>query len=256
MKICVKCGLEKDHSEFGSYKSKKSSLVSDLRSECKSCYNEYMRAYLKNPKHKQLVSKFDQRRSLCVQKIKLEKGCCLCGYNKNAKALQFHHIDPSDKKVNISACLSANANFLAEEINKCVVLCSNCHAEVEDGLQISNILDFKLNISADLFLKQKENIKINSDAFCTKCQDCGKCVSNKAVFCLVCSKKPNNKVFNGATGGKIPTKEVLESLIWQIPTTHIAKQFGVSDTAVKKWCGKYCITKPPRGYWTKHHECF
>lgn len=46
-----------------------------------------------------------------------------------------------------------------------------------------------------------------------------------------------------------PTKEELLKLVWEKPTTHIAKDFGVSDRAIGKWCEWYKITKPPRGYW-------
>lgn len=48
-----------------------------------------------------------------------------------------------------------------------------------------------------------------------------------------------------------PTKEELEILLWQKPTQHIAKDFGVSDKAVEKWAKSYGIIKPPRGYWAK-----
>jgi hypothetical protein len=48
-----------------------------------------------------------------------------------------------------------------------------------------------------------------------------------------------------------PSKEELQKLVWEIPTIHIAKKFGVSDKAIEKWCKAYGIDKPPRGYWTK-----
>jgi hypothetical protein len=51
-----------------------------------------------------------------------------------------------------------------------------------------------------------------------------------------------------------PPKEVLEELIWKHPTTYIAKQYSCSDKAVEKWCKKYDISKPPRGYWAKQYS--
>ena len=48
-----------------------------------------------------------------------------------------------------------------------------------------------------------------------------------------------------------PSKEELEKLVWEKPTLQIAKDFGVSDKAVEKWCKTYGIEKPPRGYWVK-----
>ena len=49
-----------------------------------------------------------------------------------------------------------------------------------------------------------------------------------------------------------PTPEELKHLVWSMPTTKVAKLFGVSDVAVAKRCKKYGIEKPPRGYWVKH----
>lgn len=40
-------------------------------------------------------------------------------------------------------------------------------------------------------------------------------------------------------------------LLWEIPTTQIAKKYGVSDKAIGKWAKSYGIDKPPRGYWMK-----
>jgi hypothetical protein len=48
-----------------------------------------------------------------------------------------------------------------------------------------------------------------------------------------------------------PSKEELEKLLWEKPTSQIAKDFGLSDKAIEKWCKAYGIEKPPRGYWAK-----
>ena len=48
-----------------------------------------------------------------------------------------------------------------------------------------------------------------------------------------------------------PEKDILEKLVWEKPTTHIAADLGVTDTAITKWCKYYGIIKPTRGYWTK-----
>lgn len=45
--------------------------------------------------------------------------------------------------------------------------------------------------------------------------------------------------------------EELKELVWQMPTTHIAEELGVSDKAIEKRCKKFGIAKPPRGYWAK-----
>ena len=61
--------------------------------------------------------------------------CCLCGYDRNMRALHFHHVDPAQKRGEINAKGVAVAlNKLRVEAQKCVLLCSNCHAEVEDRI--------------------------------------------------------------------------------------------------------------------------
>ena len=53
---------------------------------------------------------------------------------QHARALHFHHVDPSSKRHEINAKGVAIAlDKLRVEARKCVLLCSNCHAEVEDG---------------------------------------------------------------------------------------------------------------------------
>ena len=48
-----------------------------------------------------------------------------------------------------------------------------------------------------------------------------------------------------------PSSEVLEKLLWEKPTSQIAKNLGVSDKAVEKHCKKLALKKPPRGHWAK-----
>jgi hypothetical protein len=60
----------------------------------------------------------------------------LCGYNKCLRALCFHHTDPSQKDLKIANyCYSGSASIqrLKDEVDKCVLLCHNCHMEVHDG---------------------------------------------------------------------------------------------------------------------------
>ena len=61
--------------------------------------------------------------------------CQICGYRRSMRALHFHHVDPSDKRHEINARGVALAlQTLRLEAQKCVLLCSNCHAEVEEGI--------------------------------------------------------------------------------------------------------------------------
>lgn len=68
------------------------------------------------------------RRLSIVNKIKVDSGCCECGYNKHPSALDFDHIDPSKKLFDISRkIVFSKFSDLMEEIKKCRVVCANCH---------------------------------------------------------------------------------------------------------------------------------
>jgi transposase len=62
--------------------------------------------------------------------------CCICGYAECMAALEFHHLDPGTKRLEINARGNSLAlDRLREEARKCVLLCSNCHAAVEVGVK-------------------------------------------------------------------------------------------------------------------------
>jgi hypothetical protein len=61
--------------------------------------------------------------------------CVLCGYHRFAGALQFHHVDPDAKAFSLSAeGIARSLERARAEAKKCVLLCANCHAEVEAGI--------------------------------------------------------------------------------------------------------------------------
>jgi len=58
--------------------------------------------------------------------------CALCGYDACASALDTHHLDPEDKRFNVSQ--KASWTEIELEIVKCELLCARCHREVHQGL--------------------------------------------------------------------------------------------------------------------------
>lgn len=71
-----------------------------------------------------------------LKRYKLMKGCSKCGYNENAHALQFNHVDPKQKRFLLAQKAhkmvlntgTKGKQKLKEELNKCEVVCANCHA--------------------------------------------------------------------------------------------------------------------------------
>ncbi len=60
--------------------------------------------------------------------------CICCGYSTCIGALTFHHIDPTTKEFNISGT-SYSWLRIQNELEKCVLVCMNCHAEIENGIR-------------------------------------------------------------------------------------------------------------------------
>lgn len=75
-----------------------------------------------------------------VKRILVEEAggsCRLCGYDRHPAALEFHHVDPAAKAFNLSLRgETRRIDELRAEARKCVLLCANCHAEVEAGAAV------------------------------------------------------------------------------------------------------------------------
>jgi ribosomal protein L37AE/L43A len=59
--------------------------------------------------------------------------CVLCGFDAHPSALQFHHLDPGQKSFTIRNGDTRSLERMRQEASKCVLLCANCHAQVEAG---------------------------------------------------------------------------------------------------------------------------
>ncbi len=72
-----------------------------------------------------------------------EKGltkCFVCGYSKCFDALHFHHKNPKDKKFNIGWIMkSPISKEKMEELDKCILVCANCHCEIhaKNGIKLN-----------------------------------------------------------------------------------------------------------------------
>ena len=85
------------------------------------------------PKPKKKVLQ-DWRKRTKIKLVNYKGGKCqCCGYDKCIEALEFHHVDPSKKDFQISGCHKSFEN-LKQEVDKCILVCANCHREIHAGL--------------------------------------------------------------------------------------------------------------------------
>ena len=86
-------------------------------------------------KDKQIQRQIERKKEIVRWARELKTKCNRCGFD-NPIALVFHHIDPSQKDLNVSVAISRgwSKEKILTEIEKCEVVCANCHAiEHQEG---------------------------------------------------------------------------------------------------------------------------
>ena len=133
-KYCLEC------SPFGLHNTiqiEKKSINKDSIKICIQCNKEYIYNTKKGCSTKICTACTQKnKRERIKQKVLEYKGgqCELCGYNKCKGALIFHHRDPDKKEFNLSGNYNLSWNRIKSELDKCQLLCANCHAEIHDEL--------------------------------------------------------------------------------------------------------------------------
>jgi hypothetical protein len=103
--------------------------------KCALCFRNYV--YNRAQGHRSTICNScnanQQRRSRKKAAVAYKGGKCeRCGYKKCVRSLGFHHRDRKEKELSISQMMSLSWNRLKREIDKCDLLCANCHMEEED----------------------------------------------------------------------------------------------------------------------------
>ena len=85
-------------------------------------------------KNKSAVTR--RRQKIKLMAIEYKGGQCnLCSYSKCIRALNFHHLEPEHKDFGISSYgHSRSWERVRAELDKCILVCANCHAELHMGL--------------------------------------------------------------------------------------------------------------------------
>lgn len=104
---------------------------------CKECAKIKSKKYwrenkdiLKDGKRKEYRQEKYKKLTSIMNELKIN-GCAICGYNECTAALDFHHVNPEDKKFQLSMQgLNRTNEKIVEELSKCILLCKNCHTKV------------------------------------------------------------------------------------------------------------------------------
>lgn len=112
--VCKSCG-EKNPSKF------RKQWHGPSYSKCKKCHSI------------EQSNRYTKRREDAIQYM--GGSCCMCGYCKYNGSLHFHHLDPSEKDPNWKHLKSHPLKKITKELEKCILVCANCHGEIHGGIK-------------------------------------------------------------------------------------------------------------------------
>lgn len=129
LKICSKCKRELPLDNFR-WRNK---TQGKKHSQCKECESQRDKIYYQESKDRREAVRTlaEEQKQININFVewKKEDGCQKCG-EKRKYVLDFHHINPNEKINSIAHMIkSSSLENLSKEIDKCILLCANCHRE-------------------------------------------------------------------------------------------------------------------------------
>jgi hypothetical protein len=148
---------------------------------------------------------------------------------------------PKEKQFDLSVAkgFTRKPKDIWKEAVKCILLCSNCHLEIERTILNGNYINkppFDINaqytlLEFDYWLKMINRSKPKRQP--KLCKSCNKIISVKAVLCNRCNKIKLRKIRNR------PPYHQLKMEIEEMGYLRVGKKYGVSDNAIRKWVITY-----------------
>ena len=138
----IKYGLKTNHLSFKSigvkdYGTHKHCIKCDTTKELNFFYDKRGKvgssAYCKECMKRQSHERHAEFKKLAIE----YKGgkCVNCNYSKCVSALEFHHLNPTEKDFNLGSIKAYVFNDkIKRELDKCILVCSNCHREIHEEL--------------------------------------------------------------------------------------------------------------------------
>ena len=105
--------------------------------ECRYCKKYFKRTriqtiYCSKECHQKYINTTIRRDKKLAAISMMGGACSRCGYSRCLKALEFHHLDRKTKKYNMAKMfVHRGMEEIKEELKKCILVCSNCHKEIE-----------------------------------------------------------------------------------------------------------------------------
>lgn len=108
--------------------------IVQYRTRCVVCYQRWETQYKYGVRREKTLFAKRIRMSIAKKRCVDYKGgkCELCGYDKSLRALTFHHKNRTDKRYEITTIKDHNWEKVQQELDKCILVCFNCHMEQEE----------------------------------------------------------------------------------------------------------------------------
>ena len=131
--------INETYSQFLSVKRTAKELKMDRNTIIKNLSPDNYKIFDDNKKIKTSKTQSDYvvdwRKRTKIKLVEYKGGCCSrCGYNKSVGALEFHHLDPNEKDFTIAG-KSWSYERIKKEVDKCILLCANCHVEIHEEIR-------------------------------------------------------------------------------------------------------------------------
>ena len=180
--------------------------------------------------------------------------CMACGYSKYRSAMQYLPLSPEQKDFGIGHGNTLSWETIKKELDKCILLCANCHAGYHTGhLDLSEALARNPTPEqGEIALQQMyfDVIGTPDEQYIASirrkgppclCKDCGIQIQDGAQKCVQCHNKSR------PTKIEWPSREVLLEMLSTRTRVEVARILGVSDNAIKKHLKKTVAPDPDTG---------
>lgn len=114
--------------KFKEYREKNKDYIKEWQAEYRATHREELKEYYREYYLQRAEARRTELRNETLRIHELKSPCVKCGENK-PYAIDFHHINPSEKECEVSQLRSMKTERVRNELKKCVCLCRNCHAE-------------------------------------------------------------------------------------------------------------------------------
>ncbi len=211
--ICKECGKQVDY-----WRPDGIRILSDRRRKyCYKCRPHNTRN--KKGRSEAVVRCQNRKKQRAVEY--LGGKCQRCGYNRCLAAMCFHHV--GEKNFTPSYIIHSRSWEQAkQELDKCMLLCANCHMEEHHGVFTPEPA-------------QRTVQRIEGDRSCPQCSKVFKPYYNKQIFCSRACSAESCRVVSR------PSPEALKAEIENETWTTLGKKYGVSHTTVQRWAKRYGI---------------